>query len=164
MKNLKFYLLIISILLSLSAYTQVSVTGTAYTEIVPLTTVREIVQLNVGRFSVLADGGSITISPEGTRVSKGSVLLLDGPFSQGAFSITGSESNSLSILLPTTPQFLYHSNSVNTIYLDKWTYDIPRLKNGDLIINIGATLNFKSIESNPTGIYTGKYQVIFFYN
>jgi hypothetical protein len=150
--------------LTLSAYSQVSVTGTAYTEIVPLTSVREIVQLNAGRFSVLANGGSITISPEGTRLSNGSVLLLDGTFCQGSFAITGSESNSLSVLLPTTPQFLYHSNSVNTIYLDKWTYEIPRLKNGNLIINIGATLNFKSVDANPEGVYTGKYQVIFFYN
>lgn len=164
MKYNKFFLLFIALIINFSAYSQVSVTGTAYTEIVPLATVKETIQFNAGRFSVLSDGGSITISPEGTRLAKGSVILLDGPFSQGGFTISGSENNSLSIILPKTPQFLYHTNSVNYIYLDKWTYDIPKLRNGYTIINIGATLNFKSVESNPTGIYTGKYQIIFFYN
>jgi hypothetical protein len=164
MKKIKFYLLIIVILVNISAYSQVTVTATAYTEIVPLATVKETVQLNTGRFSVLADGGSITITPEGTRLTKGSVILLDGPFSQGAFTITGSENNSISVLLPKTPQFLFHSNNVNTIYLDNWTCDIPKYRNGYVIINVGATLNFRSAESNPAGIYTGRYQIIFFYN
>lgn len=164
MKYNKFYLLIFGLIINISAYSQVSVTGTAYTEIVPLATVKETVQFNAGRFSVLSDGGSITITPEGTRLAKGSVILLDGPFSQGGFSISGSDNNSLSIILPNTPQFLYHTNSVSLIYLDKWTYDIPRIRNNNTMINIGATLHFKSIEANPAGIYTGKYQIIFFYN
>jgi hypothetical protein len=164
MKIIKICFLFISILLSLSAYSQVTVTGTAFTEIVPVATVKETIQFNAGRFSVVADGGSITITPEGTRLAKGSVMLLDGPFSQGGFTMSGSENNSFSILLPGTPQFLYHSNSVNSIYLDKFNYEIPALKDGHVVINIGATLNFKSAEANPAGIYSGKYQIIFFYN
>ena len=164
MKNNKIYLLLISILVSISGYSQVSVTGTAYTEIVPLATVKETVQFNAGRFSVVGDGGSITITPEGTRLAKGSVILLDGSFNQGGFTMSGSDNNTVSIILPVTPQFLYHTNSVNSIFFDKWTYDISKLKNGNVLINIGATLNFKSAEANPAGIYTGKYQIIFFYN
>jgi hypothetical protein len=157
-------MLLAAILINLSAFAQVTVTGTAYTEIVPLATINETIQLNTGRFSVLENGGSITITPEGSRLAKGSVILLDGPFSQASFTIKGSDNNSLSVLLPTTPQLLFHSNSVNSIYLDKWTYEIPKLSNGLVIINVGATLNFKSPESNPAGVYTGKYQIIFFYN
>jgi hypothetical protein len=164
MKKNKFYLLIITILLNISAFGQATVTATAYTEIVPLATVKETVQLNTGRFSVFADGGSITITPEGTRLASGSVILLDGPFSQAGFTITGSDNNSLSVLLPTAPQLLFHTNSVSTIYLDKWTCSVPKVRNGYVIVNVGATLNFKSIEANPAGIYTGRYQIIFFYN
>lgn len=164
MKIHKFYLFISAIFLSISAYSQVTATGTAFTEIVPLTTVKETTQFNAGRFSVISDGGSITITPSGNRLSKGSVVLLDGLFSQGGFLLTGSENNSIGVILPTTPQFLYSSNSVNKIYLDKWTYEAPRLNNGHIIVNIGATLNFKSLEANPVGVYTGKYQVIFVYN
>jgi hypothetical protein len=164
MKKIKSYLLIIVFLVNISAYSQVTVTATAYTEIVPLATVKETVQLNAGRFSVLDDGGSITITPEGTRLANGSVILLDSPFSQGIFTLTSPESNSISVLLPKTPQFLFHTNSVNSIYLDNWTYDIPKYRNGYVIINVGATLNFKSAEFNPAGIYTGRYQIIFFYN
>jgi|WetSurMetagenome_2_1015567.scaffolds.fasta_scaffold04341_4 hypothetical protein len=164
MKKIKLYTFLAAILMNLTAFGQVTVTGTAYTEIVPLATIIETIQLNTGRFSVLENGGSITITPQGSRLAKGSVILLDGPFSQASFTVKGSDNNSLSVLLPTTPQLLFHTNSVNTIYLDKWTYDIPRLSNGFVIVNVGATLNFKSLDSNPTGLYTGRYQIIFFYN
>jgi hypothetical protein len=164
MKIYKFYLFIFAILLNNSVYSQVTTTGTAFTEIVPLTTVKETTQFNAGRFSVVSEGGSITITPAGNRLSKGSVVLLDGLFSQGGFLLTGSENNSIGVILPTTPQFLYSSNSVNKIYLDKWTYEAPRLNNGHVIVNIGATLNFKSLDANPAGVYMGKYHVIFVYN
>ena len=163
MKIKKCMLFIFAILLYFSAYTQITLTGSAFTEIVPLATAKETVQLNFGRFSPKEDGGSITISPDGIRMSKNSVILLDGPSCQGTFKISGSANNSLSVLLPVTPQLLYHQNSVNTIYLDKWTFDMPVSNNDDCVVNIGATLNFKSVEVNPTGFYTGTYQIIFFY-
>jgi hypothetical protein len=164
MKTFKFPLLIILIMINLSAFSQVSVTGTAYTEIVPLSTVRETVQLNAGRFSVTANGGSVTITPAGTRIANGSVILLEGPFSQGVFTLSGSANTTVSVLLPSTPQFLYHSFSSNSIFMDKWTVETPKAGNGTLIINIGATLNFKSPDYNPAGMYVGKYQIIFFVN
>lgn len=163
MKIKKFSMFIIAILTYFSAFTQITVTGSAFTEIVPLAIAKETVQLNFGRFSPKEDGGSITISPEGIRMAKNSVIMLDGPSCQGTFKISGSVNNSLSVLLPVTPQILYHQNSINTIYLDKWTFEMPVTSNDDCVINIGATLNFKSIEANPAGFYTGTYQIIFFY-
>lgn len=164
MKTYKIYLLLIVLQINLSVYSQVSVTGTAYTEIVPLATVKETVQFNAGRFALVGNGGSVTITPQGTRLVEGSILVLDGPFSQGAFTIAGSEHSTISVILPSGIQMLYHSNSVNTIYIDKWDFDVPTSNGGYLIVNIGATLNFKSAEANPPGLYTGNYQVIFFYN
>jgi hypothetical protein len=164
MKNKKWYLFIIFFLINISVYSQVSVTGTAYTEIVPLATAKETVQLNFGRFSPDAGGGSITISYDGIRVATGLVTLLDGPFSQGTFAVSGSENNSLSVILPVTLQLLYHNKSINTVYLDKWTFNIPETTTGSRLVYIGATLNFRSLEINPAGFYSGTYQVIFFYN
>jgi hypothetical protein len=164
MKNRKFWLILLAISMTLYSYGQVSVTGTAYTEIVPIASVNETVQLNFGRFYPEAGGGSIIISPEGMRMANGNVRLLDGTFSQGVFLITGAEINSLNVTFPDTPLLLYHTNSINTIYLDKWTFSIPSSKPGEVYVNVGATLNFGSLESNPSGLYTGTYQVIFSYN
>jgi len=164
MKNKKWCLFIIPFMINISAFSQVSVTGTVYTEIVPLASAKETVQLNFGRFSPEIGGGSITITHDGTRVANGSVTLLDGPFSQGTFTVSGSENNSLSVLLPGTLHLLYHNNSINTVYLDKWTFNIPGITTGNKLVYIGATLNFRSLEINPAGFYTGTYQVIFFYN
>ena len=97
-------------------------------------------------------------------MANGNIKLVEGGFSQGVFIITGSGNNSINVLLPSTPQYLYHFNSINRMYLDKWTYNIPKVTSGNIIINIGATLNVGSPESNPAGMYQGKYQVIFGYN
>lgn len=164
MKNLKSCLVIFTVFMTCSTYGQISVTGTAYTEIVPIASANETVQMNFGRFYPEAGGGSITISPEGIRMANGNVKLLDGAFSQGIFTITGSEINSVNVSFPVTPQLLYHTNSINTIYLDQWTFSIPISTSGEVIVNIGATLNFGSLDSNPSGLYVGTYQIIFTYN
>jgi hypothetical protein len=164
MLNKKGFTFFIAVLFNLAVYSQVTVTGTVYTEIVSLTTAKETMQLNFGRFSPETGNGSITISPEGIRLASGSVQLLEGPFSQGIFTISGSETVSLSILLPTTRQLLRHFNSLNTLYLDKWTFNIPITERGDKIVNVGATLHFGPVESNPAGFYSGTYQIILLYN
>ena len=164
MEKYKSWLIISALLLTSLSYSQISVTGTAYTEIVPIVSANETVQLNFGRFHPDAGGGSITISPEGIRVAYGNVRLLEGAFSQGVFTISGAEINSLNISFPGTPQLLYHTNSINTISLDKWTFSTLNSTSGEVFVNIGATLNFGSLESNPSGLYIGTYQLIFSYN
>jgi len=89
---------------------------------------------------------------------------MESTYSQGVFAITGAEINSLNVLFPDTPQLLYHTNSINTIYLDKWTFNSIFSTTGEVLVNIGATLNFGSLESNPSGLYIGTYQLIFNYN
>jgi len=69
MKKYKSWLALFALLLTCYSYGQISVTGTAYTEIVPIASANETVQLNFGRFYPEAGGGSITISPEGIRMA-----------------------------------------------------------------------------------------------
>ena len=164
MKNLKCCLVFIVVFLTFPLTGQVTVTGTAYSEIVELATANETVQLNFGRFTPETGGGSITLSPEGIRMANGNVKLVDGAYSQAIFTITGSGNNTLDVILPSTPQYLYHFNSINKMYIDRWTYSIPKTSSDEVIINIGASLNFGSMDSNPAGMYQGTYQVIFNYN
>lgn len=164
MKHKRTFLLVLAIGLVLKATGQVTVTGTAYTEILNLVAAAEIVQMNFGKFSPDNGGGSITITPEGKRVTNGNIKIFEGPYSQGVFTVTGTGNNSLNIELPSTPQYLYHVNSIDRVYLDNWTFSIPKQSSDNAIINIGATLNFGPVNANPAGMYKGTYQVIFSYN
>ncbi len=164
MKMIKYILPIAALLISISSMGQVSVTGTAYTEIVPLVTIKEKVQMNIGRFSTESGGGSIIITPEGVRIGKGAVVMLNGYYSQAIFIISGSPNNSLSVILPSAPQPLYHNNSSNRVFLENWTYSIPGTKDGKTEIYIGATLEVGPDDLNPAGIYSGTYQVNFIFN
>lgn len=164
MKKIRAILTVISLFAGFSLSGQISASGTAYTEIVPLSTVREEMQLSLGRFSIQDDGGTITIKPDGTRISSGSVVTLEGSVSQGVFVVKGAENNSVNIILPATPVTLFHQNSSNTILLENWTKSISRIDPGTIIINIGATLRLRSTVFNPSGYYTGRYQINILYN
>ncbi|HKK41210.1 MAG TPA: DUF4402 domain-containing protein [Bacteroidales bacterium] len=164
MKTLRYSLTVIALLTGISSFGQVSVTGTAYTEIVPLVTAREKVQMNLGRFSTDKNGGSLVLTPEGFRIARGSVILLNSFASQAVFVISGSSDNSLSVLLPSTPQPLIHNRTSNRIFLENWTYDIPKTNDGKIQVNVGATLEVGPESINPPGEYTGTYQVVFIFN
>lgn len=159
MKKFRLIVAALSILATVSVSGQITVTGTAVTEIVKLATVKEEFQMNLGRFSTTDEGGSVTMLPEGTRLSAGSVVLQEGFASQGIFVVSGSDATSLNVLLPMTPVPLYHFHSASSIYLENWTKEVSRTESGSRKINIGATLRLKSVEANPAGIYTGKYQI-----
>ncbi len=168
MKTIKSLVFIIIVLVSVSVFGQATLTATVYTEIVPLTTASEIRQLSFGQFTPIGGGGNIIITPQGTRMSNGSIILTESYVSQGIFSISGTQTNTLSVILPTSPVYIYHQNGVNYIYLDSWTVDMPQggnsTANEDFIVNIGASLRIGPIEDNPIGLYSGNYPIIFFYN
>ncbi len=164
MKTFKYFLTVIALMTGFSSFGQVSVTGTAYTEIVPLVTAREKVQMNLGRFSTDEGGGSLVLTPDGLRIARGSVILLNSFASQAVFVISGSPDNSLSVLLPTTPQPLLHNRTSNRIYLENWTYNIPQTNDGKILVNVGATLEVGPESINPPGEYSGTYQVVFIFD
>ena len=164
-KSLVFFVIVITHLTSLG---QVTSMATTYAEIVPLIGVTEIQQLSFGQFSPLANGGNITISPQGGRTVDGSIIVTENPVHQGIFSVSGTQNNKLNVLMPNNPIYIYHSNGVNYMYLDNWKVDMPNggysESNKNFIVNIGSTLHVAPIESNPIGLYRGSYPVVFFYN
>ena len=147
---------------------QASIFGTAYAQIVPLIGVAQIQQLSFGQFTPLAGGGSVTVTPQGTRTTDGSIIVTENPVHQGIFTVSGTQDNKLNVLLPNTPVYIYHQNGVNSMYLDTWTVDMPNGGNSeagkDFVVNIGSTIHVAPIESNPIGLYQGTYPVVFFYN
>ncbi len=168
MKTIKNLVFIILLLANLTTFGQATLTGTVYTEIVPLTSASELRQLSFGQFTPIGGGGNIIITPQGTRMSNGSIILTESYISQAIFSISGTQTNTLSVILPTNPIYIYHQNGVNFMYLDSWTIDMPQggnsTANKDFIVNIGASLRVGPIEANPIGFYSGSYPIIFFYN
>ncbi|MEI6695109.1 MAG: DUF4402 domain-containing protein [Bacteroidota bacterium] len=168
MKTLKTLVFVFILISNLTSYSQLTVLATAYAQIVPLIGVAETQQLSFGQFSPLANGGTVTISPQGSRSINGSIIVTESPVHQGIFSVSGTQDNKLNVILPSTPVYIYHQNGVNFMYLDNWKIELPNggtTESGkDYVVNIGSTLHVAPIESNPIGLYMGSYPVIFFYN
>ncbi|MFZ4401750.1 MAG: DUF4402 domain-containing protein [Bacteroidales bacterium] len=168
MKTIIHLLVIVIFLVSLSASGQVTCTGHVFAEIVPVTVASEIRPLSFGQFSTMGSGGDVVVSPQGTRSSNGSVLLSESVAHQGLFSVFGSENNSIQVILPTSPVYIYHENGVNYMYLDTWTVDMKKGGSSNLnketLVGVGSTLHIGPIETNPIGSYTCTYPIIFVYN
>jgi len=149
---------------------QASVTSQVFAEVMEALAAQETQQLNFGRFSPETSGGQVVITPDGNRTSQGSVVLASGSYSPGMFYITGAPLANFSIQLPSEPAVLMHQNSNKMMLVDFWTSDPPSSvevstqADGSRQISIGATLLVGNVQSNPTGIYSGTFQVTFAYN
>ena len=155
-------------IINCSAFGQITCTGTVFAEIVPVTVASEIRPLSFGQFSTVGNGGNVVVSPQGTRTSSGSVLLSESVAHQGLFSVFGTQSNTVQVILPSSPVYIYHQNGVNYMYLDTWTVDMPKngnsKTNNEILVSVGSTLHIGPIETNPIGAYTCTYPIIFVYN
>lgn len=149
---------------------QVYVTGHAYAEIIEALEAVETSQLNFGSFAPVADGGSIVITPEGTRSWMGLAVLSKGTHNAASFNVTGENNATFSISLPVAPVILTNTSNAKTMTVTDWVSDPPQgngagiLEQGSKTINVGATLIVGSIQDNPKGIYTGTYTITFDYN
>jgi hypothetical protein len=168
MKTLKNLAGIFILLINFTANSQVSCTGSVFAEIVPVTAASEINPLNFGQFTPIGGGGNVVITPQGNRISNGSVALTESLVHQGIFSVYGTQNNTVQVILPTSPVYIYHQNGINYMYLDTWTIEMPKagssMSNKDYLVNIGSTLHIGPIETNPIGAYSCTYQIIFLYN
>jgi hypothetical protein len=154
----------------ISLRAQNSVVGRVEVEIVVPVTATESDLLNFGRIVVDNAGGTIQISSGGTRTATGGIVLADDLFSAGKFVLSGIPESLVSMVLPQTPQKLYLSNGNQTLTVEEFTSDVPaggqivRQNDGKAEINIGATLFIGSNLNNPSGFYSGSYEVVFTYN
>jgi hypothetical protein len=149
---------------------QLSVRAQVYAEVIAALTANETSQLNFGRFSPETAGGEVLLTPQGTRSSDGTVILVSGTHNSGTFYITGESDASFSIALPTGPVTITNVNNAKTMIVTEWKSEPPAgigsgtLRGGSEIVSIGATLKVGTAYDNPTGIYTGTYTITFDYN
>jgi len=154
----------------ISLRAQTSVVGRVEAELVVPVTAVETDLLNFGRVVVEVGGGTIQITAAGERVAMGNVMLADDLFSTGKFQLSGMPESLVSIVLPQLPQKLYMSNGDQELTVEGFTSDIPsggvpvRADDGKAKVSIGATLYIGNNLTNPAGIYSGSYEVVFTYN
>ncbi|MEI6695105.1 MAG: DUF4402 domain-containing protein [Bacteroidota bacterium] len=168
MKTLKTLALIILVAINSIAVGQVTCNGTVFAEIIAITAASEVRPMSFGQFSPLGNGGNIVVSPQGTRTSNGSIVLAESVANQGLFSIYATQNNTVQVILPSSPVYIYHQNGINYMYLDTWTVDMPKAgstkANKELLVSVGSTLHVGPMETNPIGTYTCSYPIIFIYN
>ncbi len=149
---------------------QVSVTAQISAEVIAALTATEQAQLNFGRFSPETSGGQVLVTPQGTRSSGGTVILVSGIHNPASFYITGQPDASFTIALPTSPVTITNVNTSKTMLVTDWMSEpssgvgAGTLRGGSEIVSIGATLQVGTANDNPTGVYTGTYTITFDYN
>jgi hypothetical protein len=149
---------------------QQTVTAQVFAEVIPALTATELSQLNFGRFSPETHGGSVLVTPDGSRSVTGTVELSGGTHNPASFYITGESGATFSIVLPATPAVLTNTNNSKTMQVSNWVsvpaqgVGVGLLASGSQEVKIGATLIVGSMQDNPVGIYTGTYAITFGYN
>jgi len=166
MKRGLFMVMTALVVITIPSLAQTSVMGNIQTEIVVPTTIAETELLNFGKIVSKSDGGSVVLSPKNNRVSGGNVTLTNDQYSAAGFVVTGLPNTLISMILPQSVQKIYSNNGSYELAVDQFISNIPtngQLTNseGKLEINVGATLNIGNYTSNPSGVYSGTYEIIF---
>ena len=125
-------------------------------------------ELAFGSFFTGSSGGTVTISPEGSRSVTGTVtgLALDNG-SAAVFDLRLVPGRVVHIVLPTSAQ-LTHSSGGETMTITNFSTDKPgnqfvTAASHPFInpVQIGATLNVQHSAANPPGDYTGSFNITF---
>lgn len=153
-----------------NAQVSASIEAKVTAEVIEALTAQEQTALNFGRFSPETTGGLVKLTPEGVRSASGSVALSGGAATSAKFYLTGQYEAMVSITLPALPVILTNSVGSKTMEVSNWVSDPPaglaagKLENGELAVNVGASLKVGNKEDNPVGIYNGTYSITFAYN
>jgi hypothetical protein len=173
MKNLILTAAVVASFLALSfgrVNAQATATGHISAEVIEALTVGESSSMNFGRFSAGDQGGSLIIPAKGVAVSTSTVTTADSNINPATFSVSGSKNATFSVTLPQGPTTLTSITGEGTMMVTDWNAsslqgtDAYVLTGGNQTVSVGATLKVGTANENPTGIYTGSYQVTFAYN
>ncbi|MCO5256874.1 MAG: DUF4402 domain-containing protein [Lentimicrobium sp.] len=119
--------------------------------------------LAFGNIAASSNPGTVTITPEGVRSHTGGVTpSIIGTYNNAIYSATGEPNATYTITLPGSISI---SDGTNTMSVNNFT-STPAAGTlsaaGSQTINVGATVNVGA--SQPTGNYTGSYDVTIAYN
>jgi hypothetical protein len=155
---------------SIHGRSQASVTATATAEVIEALRAAEVAALNFGRFSPETAGGEIRITPDGVRMSQGTVMLSGGQYNPASFQLAGQSDATVTINLPQSSTILTNLSTGKTMEVVRWeannvtSIGTGVLTKGSLVLSIGATLRVGTIADNPVGQYSGSYVITFSYN
>lgn len=116
--------------------------------------------LQFGRFAA-ATGGTVAVSPDGTRTAGGGAILAGGSYAQAAFTVTGISAANYSISLPTNGAVALTGPGTNMainnfVSSPSTSGTLDAL--GKQTLNVGATLTVNANQTN--GNYSGSFDVI----
>ncbi len=130
---------------------------------------RETSQLSFGKFYPGQKGGTITVNPQGNSESSFGIIITASVPTAGIFAISGQGDATYAINLPNGPAILTNGDG-NTMEVSNWV-SFPengdakvRLAGGSQEVRVGATLRMGSLDQNPKGVYSGRYEITFGYN
>lgn len=123
--------------------------------------------LAFGAFTPGLTGGTVTVHPDESRSSTGSILLLNLGyiFTPAMFYVRANPGTVISILV--TPPVILNGNNGGTLTLQTgsslpaspFVTTLPWPQQTTVLL--GGTLTVGNIISNPAGIYTGNFTVTF---
>jgi len=148
---------IILIAFTLSAHAQANATATASATIVTPIAIANATDMDFGNIAVIATGGTVILTPAGTRSVTGDVTLpaVTGTVTAATFDVTGEANFTYSITLPAAA--LTITNGPDNMDVDTWTSSPTPTGTldgtGAQTLSVGATLNVLGGESS--GLYTG---------
>lgn len=148
---------IILIAFSLNVNAQANATATASATIVTPIAIANATDMNFGNIAVIATGGTVVLTPAGTRSVTGDVTLpaVTGTVTAATFDVTGQANFTYSITLPAAA--LTITNGTDNMDVDTWTSSPTPTGtldgSGAQTLSVGATLNIAGGESS--GVYTG---------
>jgi hypothetical protein len=114
--------------------------------------------MSFGNIAVGASGGTVVLSPAGSRTETGGVTLpttVTGTVAAASFDVTGQGNYTYAITLPSSAVTLTRSGGSETMTIDNFTSTpdgTGTLSSGSDNIKVGATLNVGA--SQVAGTYT----------
>lgn len=153
---------------SLSTFAQASATATASATIITPIAITKTVDMNFGTAAVQAGtGGTIVLTPAGTRTVTGGVTLpsVTGTVTAASFNVTGEGTSTYSITLPGGP--LTITSGINTMTVSTFTSTptpTGTLTAGAQTLLVGGTLNVAAAQAPGTYLSGTPFTVTVNYN
>lgn len=138
-------------------------TANATATVVAPIAIAKTVDLDFGQVVFAAGAGTVAVATNGTRSKTGSGILGNGGGAAASFDVTGEGTNTFSIAVPLAPVTL--NSGGDQMSVDSFISDPANtgtLVGGAATITVGATLH--SLGDQPTGVYTGTFDVTVAYN
>lgn len=130
-------------------------------------TVTVIRNLSFGAFTFGSTGGTVTISPDGSRSATGGIILLNlgYSFSTALYKITANQYTVISILNGPDVSLRGNNGGSFTLHIGDSDPPSPFVTTPDhhraTLLSIGGTLIVSNPALSPPGSYSGTFDIIF---